>query len=73
MTAVRLTKGEFDAKLKEARERVEEFDKVDGIKDREIGTIIEALTAGIAVPESGAQYDALVMLMDIRKGAKSEA
>lgn len=48
----------------EARERVDSFDEIDTFKDRALSTIVAALEAGIKRPESGAQFDALVMLYD---------
>jgi hypothetical protein len=55
----------FEQRMAEARARVNELDKVDGHKDRDLKTIWAALDAGLRHPECGAQYDALVMLEDL--------
>ena len=63
----------FDEKMEEARKRVQLMDESDGYKDRGIGTVISALECGIKAPATDASYDALVMLLDIRKTAPGEA
>ena len=55
----------FESEMAKARTRVAEMDEVDGSKDRKTLTIMLALEAGLKNPESGAQYDALVMLNDL--------
>ena len=47
--------------------RVAELDKVDGYADRYANTILAAMEAGIKIPESGALFDAFVMLRDVVK------
>jgi hypothetical protein len=51
------------------------MDVVDGIADRSPGAILAALECGLLNPETGAQFDAFVMLQDlnvsIQKGAHS--
>jgi hypothetical protein len=60
-----LSQEEFDRLLGEARDRVQSMDETDGFKDRYSGTIYAALEAGLKNPESGAAFDALVMLRDV--------
>jgi hypothetical protein len=60
-----MTKDEFNKQVKEARKRVESFDDIDGYKDRHAKTILFALEAGIMKPDTGAQFDAYVMLQDV--------
>ncbi len=60
---------EFQMLLKEAMKRVASLDKADGFRDREPATIRAALQCGILRPETNAQFDALVMLMDVEKSA----
>jgi hypothetical protein len=62
-----MTKEAFDAKVAEARKNVEALDRIDGFADRDPKTILFALEAGIRNPDSGAQYDAYVMLKDLCK------
>jgi hypothetical protein len=61
---------EFDLQLLEAKNRVKSMDEADGFKDRDLNTILLALECGIKRPETGAQFDAYVMLLDVCKGAK---
>jgi hypothetical protein len=56
---------EFDARMKQAKERVKRMDQSDGFKDRYSGTIYQALLCGLQNPTTGAQFDALVMLEDL--------
>lgn len=56
---------EMVAEISKARERVKQMDEIDGFPDRHIKTILFALIAGLKRPETGAQFDALVMLEDI--------
>lgn len=58
---------DFDKKVQEAEKRVKDMDEYEGFQERSIGTIITALDAGLKIPESGAQFDALVMLKDLRE------
>jgi len=51
----------FDEQMAIARARVAALDKIDG-GDRELSTIWSALDCGLRLPETGSQYDALVML-----------
>lgn len=62
-----MTREEFDRAKYEARQRVTGLDAMDGHKDRELSTILSALEAGLLRPETGACFDALVMLEDIAK------
>lgn len=41
------------------------MDEIDGIKSRDLGTIIAALECGLKNPESNAHFEALVMLCDL--------
>lgn len=63
-----MTKLEIEKKKAAARKRVTELDRVDGYKDRSLGTIIVALESGISMPGNthGAEWDALVMLEELR-------
>lgn len=63
----------FDAEYANAKERVGRFDQLDRRKDREPGTILAALEAGLRHPETGAQFDALVMLKDVVEATKGVA
>lgn len=56
----------FASEVEKAEARVAEMDATDGFEDRGLGTILMALEAGLRNPESGAQYDAYVMLRDRR-------
>jgi len=55
----------FEAEMKKARRRISKLDAVDGCRDRLPGTIMAALEAGLIMPESGAQFEALVMLQEV--------
>lgn len=55
----------FEGEMALARRRVDRMDKVDGFKPRDPNTIWCALEAGLRCPETGSQYDALVMLEDL--------
>lgn len=57
---------EFERKLKNARKRVAQMDRVDGFKDRQLRTIELALESGIKCSEE-CLFEALVMLKDINK------
>lgn len=59
-----MTLEEFNTAVAEAKKRVSEMDSIDGFKDRFTGTILAAMKAGILFPETGAQFDAYVMLED---------
>lgn len=69
-----MTKQEVEKKKAAARKRVAELDKTfskfeGGGKDRSLGTIIAALEAGLVCgPKdvNGAEWDALVMLEELR-------
>jgi len=43
---------------------VSKFDKIEGAKDRSLGTILSALEAGLRSPETNCHFEALVMLND---------
>lgn len=62
-----MTTDVFDKLLRKAEKNVAALDRVDGHKDRSIGTIIAALECGLKSPDTNAQFDALVMLIDLRK------
>jgi hypothetical protein len=53
---------DFAAQMLRAQERVAQMDAIDGFKDRALATIHAALKCGLQRPETGAAYDALVML-----------
>lgn len=57
---------DHEMKLAAARKRVAQLDEAQGHEDRSLGTLIEALAAGLNGVDDGPAYDALVMLMDIR-------
>ena len=59
-----MSKEEFDKQIHRARERVKSFDDIAGTKDRHLVTVLSALRVGLLNPETGAQFDALVMLQD---------
>jgi hypothetical protein len=56
----------FEEEVAEAEKRVAEMDRVEGYRERSIGTILAALETGLKHPENGAHYDAFVMLTDLR-------
>jgi len=59
----------FRQHLEAAKKRVAEMDEVDGFKDRELATIVQALKTGLRYPDNlevfGCAFDALVMLADV--------
>lgn len=55
----------FEAKVIEAEKRVAHMDTLDGGKDRALRTIFLALECGLHRPETGADYDAYVMLKEV--------
>ena len=55
-----------ERELRAAAIRVGGMDETDGHADRSIGTIIATIDCGLHTCDSGAIYDALVMLIDIR-------
>ena len=57
-----MTVEEFKAGVAAARKRVSKMDAIDGFKDRAVETLLAALKAGICFPDTGAQFDAYVML-----------
>jgi hypothetical protein len=57
---------EFQRRLHEAVENVAAMDAIDGWPNHTLLEIIAALKAGIRNPESNAQFDALVMLVNLR-------
>lgn len=65
----------FEERLAEAERTVAALDDVDGVKDRRLRTIVEALECGLRNPGSNAAFDALVMLRDVEaqreQGGKS--
>jgi len=65
----------FNDNLSKAKRTVGMMDKIDGFKDRNLGTIIMALEAGLKGRDehnapNNAEYDALVMLRDLRNTIK---
>lgn len=65
-----MSEHEFQERLKKAKKNVSDMDAIDG-GDRSLGTIIAALQAGIRNPDTNAQFDALVMLIDIDEFSRS--
>lgn len=65
-----MTQGEFASKVKKARAFVDSLDKIDGFKDRELGTILAALEGGLKRPEDNSHFDAYVMLDDLVRGVR---
>jgi hypothetical protein len=63
---------EFEYQVAQARKRVAKLDELDGWADREPGTILAALEAGLKNPEDGSHYDAYVMLEDVVKEQKEK-
>jgi len=55
----------FEADVQAARQRVSDFDEIDGFPNRDLGVILAALEAGLRDTTNGAQYDAYVMLQDV--------
>jgi hypothetical protein len=68
-----MTVEEFKAGVAAARKRVSTMDSIDGFKDRFLGTILAAMKAGIFFPETGAHFDAYVMLEDYIEQKDCEA
>jgi len=68
-----MTGEEFKAGVAAARKRVSIMDSIDGFKDRFMGTILAAMKAGILFPETGAHFDAYVMLEDYIEQKECEA
>lgn len=69
----------FRQGVAEALERVAVMEKADGregfvVADRGLGVVYRALRLGLKYPETGAQFDALVMLKELlyQAGTKSE-
>lgn len=60
-----MTKEEFKANIEAAKTRVKSLSGVDGYQDRELETILFALNTGLRRPETGAAWDALVMLISV--------
>jgi len=58
---------DFDRKLARAEKFVASLDRIDGFEDRHLYTIEVALECGLKNPASGAAFDALVMLRQLRK------
>lgn len=56
----------FSSELDAAEQRMRDFDRIQGVEDRNLTTIISALEAGIYSPDTGGQFDALAMLIDLR-------
>lgn len=67
-----MTDTEYFKAVIEATDRVHAMDIMDGRKDRDISTIAATLNAGIRNPASGAQFDALVMLLDLEAQRKAK-
>lgn len=65
-----MNEGELKVAMKGAKRRVMQMDMQDGFKDRMYGTIAAALRCGLLMPESGAQFDALVMLSEMADAEK---
>ena len=61
---------DFEKHMDDARKRVAAMDRIDGVCDRHLATICAALEAGLKRPETGAQFDALVMLLDVKNNRK---
>lgn len=57
-----MTIEEFNAGVAAAKKRICKMDAIDGFKDRAVETLLAALKAGICFPDTGAQFDAYVML-----------
>jgi hypothetical protein len=68
-----MTIEEFNAGVAEAKKRVSKMDSIDGFKNRTVGTILAALKAGICFPDTGAQFDAYVMLGECKTALKEIA
>ncbi len=62
-----MTPRKFKVEVEKARKRVRGMDCVDGFKDRYLSTILFALECGLKNPETGAQFDAYVMLEERRR------
>lgn len=67
-----MTEQKFQERYDKAKKHVASMDRIERYKDRAIGTIIEALKAGLKYPESNAQFDALVMLIDVQEDLQKE-
>lgn len=71
---MRITAEEFDKRIRKATSDVKAMDAIDGAEDNSLVTVLFAMEAGLKNPESGAQYDAYVMLKRIiHNGAKQES
>lgn len=57
----------FLKQMRDAERRVAEFDEIEGYKPRDLSTILGALLCGLKNPESGAAFDAYVMLLDLAR------
>jgi hypothetical protein len=57
-----MTHLDFEAQTRLARARVESFDKIER---EQLKTILLALESGLLNPETGAHFDALVMLREL--------
>ena len=62
-----MNKKQLKEALDKARIRVSELDKTDGFRDRNPGTIMAALEAGLTNPKTGAHFDAMIMLQDLTR------
>ena len=60
----------FKERLALAIVNVSKFDKIEGAKDRSLGTILFALEAGLRSPETNCHFEALVMLKDAIENAR---
>ncbi len=60
-----MTNAEFKQRVIEAERNVRRMDQIDGRPDRELRTVLFALEAGLKNPETGAGFDAYVMLRDV--------
>jgi len=57
-----MSNAEWEHQLKNAIRRVEAMDEIDGTECNDPTAILAAMECGIKQPESGAQFDAYVMM-----------
>lgn len=58
------SKATFDGRLALAKSNVSKFDKIEGVRDRSLVMILDALETGLRSPETNCHFEALVMLKD---------
>ena len=68
-----MTIEEFNAGVAAAKKRISKMDAIDGFKDGAVETLLAALKAGICFPDTGAQFDAYVMLDECVTASKEAA